>query len=98
MYTQAGQFSKETTHDVLVVGLSKNGHFDSGAAAVNSIINGQLDELKKQGLLSTDKGELRSFFTFGQANTPTILTLGLGSKDELTQEDIRELAGKVGKK
>ncbi|MFK3938388.1 leucyl aminopeptidase [Alkalihalobacillus sp. NPDC078783] len=98
MYTQAGQFSKETTHDVLVVGLSKNGHLDSGAATVNTIINGQLDELKKQGLLSTDKGELRSFFTFGQANTPTILTLGLGSKEELTQEDIRELAGKIGKK
>nr|WP_307728735.1 leucyl aminopeptidase [Alkalicoccobacillus plakortidis] len=98
MYKQAAQFSKEATHDVFVIGLLKNGELDSGASELNEIVNGQIGELKKQGLLSSDKGELRSFYTFGQAKTATVYTIGLGNKNELDAQGIRDLVGKIGKK
>ncbi|MDQ0206575.1 leucyl aminopeptidase [Alkalicoccobacillus murimartini] len=98
MYTQARQFTKESSHDVFVIGLLKNGGLDTAASDLNEMLNGQIEELKKQGLLSSDKGELRSFYTFGQAKTATVYTIGLGDKKEVDAEVIRELAGKLGKK
>ncbi|TSB48193.1 leucyl aminopeptidase [Alkalicoccobacillus porphyridii] len=98
MFTQSKEFTKESTHDVLVIGLLKNKELDAGGAALDQLIHNQLTELKKKQLLSSDKGELRSFYTFNQAQTPTIYTIGLGDKKDLDAEVIRELVGKVGKK
>lgn len=98
MFTQSKDFTAESAHDVFVIGLLKNGEVDASGAALDQLIGNQLTELKKKNLLSTDKGELRSFYTLNQTQTPTIYTIGLGNEKDLDTEAVRELAGKLGKK
>ncbi|WP_027410097.1 leucyl aminopeptidase [Anoxybacteroides tepidamans] len=98
MFTVIPELSTETKQEVFVVGLFEQHSPLKGIAAKwNEQLNGQLVELLKEGDISPKRKHVSKIHTLGHTNAKRLYFVGLGKKEELTFEQLREAFGKLFK-
>ncbi|BDG37288.1 leucyl aminopeptidase [Saccharococcus caldoxylosilyticus] len=98
MFTVKSQLSLDTAHEALVIGVfEKNQPLDGIAAEYDRCLGGQLSVLFKEGDISAKKKQISHVHTLNQAGAKRLYFVGLGKKDALTFEGLREAFGKLWK-
>jgi leucyl aminopeptidase len=98
MFTVKSQLSLDTVHEALVIGVfEKNQPLDGIAAEYDRRLGGQLSVLFKEGDISAKKKQISHVHTLNQAGAKRLYFVGLGKKDALTFEGLREAFGKLWK-
>jgi leucyl aminopeptidase len=98
MFTVKSQLSLDTAHEALVIGVfEKNQPLDGIAAEYDRRLGGQLSVLFKEGDISAKKKQISHVHTLNQAGAKRLYFVGLGKKDALTFEGLREAFGKLWK-
>jgi leucyl aminopeptidase len=98
MFTVKSQLSLDTVHEALVIGVfEKKQPLDGIAAEYDRRLGGQLSVLFKEGDISAKKKQISHVHTLNQAGAKRLYFVGLGKKDALTFEGLREAFGKLWK-
>ncbi|WP_096202560.1 leucyl aminopeptidase [Bacillus sp. FJAT-45350] len=82
--------------DALVIGLFENEQYEQ-FEELNEKFDGGLKSLVEDGSIKTKAKEVASLFTFGKINAKKLYFVGLGSKEKVTNEIVREAIAKVFK-
>jgi leucyl aminopeptidase len=94
MFNSLPEFEKSTEHDVLVIGMFEGESLHPEAVKVDRLLSNQLSKLKKAKKMAK-LGKVTMVFSFGDLKSETIYVVGLGKKEELTTESIREAVASV---
>jgi leucyl aminopeptidase len=98
MFTVKSQLSLDTVHEALVIGVfEKNQPLDGIVAEYDRRLGGQLSVLFKEGDISAKKKQISHVHTLNQTGAKRLYFVGLGKKDALTFDGLREAFGKLFK-
>ncbi|MDF0727413.1 leucyl aminopeptidase [Cytobacillus sp. S13-E01] len=98
MFTVKTDLDLTRAHEVLVIGLfEKSKKVEGLAEKLDSVLEGQITELLKDGDISAKIKSLTKIHTLGKLSTKRIYFVGLGKEDKLTFEILRDTYGKLFK-
>ncbi|KAF0996274.1 Cytosol aminopeptidase [Geobacillus sp. TFV-3] len=96
MFTVKPLPSVEERDEALVIGLFEGANSWSGLAGeYDARLGGQLSELRKEGDISAKRGRIAAVHPFLPTGAKRLYFVGLGKKEELTFERLREVFGKL---
>lgn len=96
MFTVKPLPSVEERDEALVIGLFEGANSWSGLAGeYDARLGGRLSELQKEGDISAKQGRIASVHPFLPTGAKRLYFVGLGKKEELTFERLREVFGKL---
>ncbi len=98
MFTVKQALELSKVQETLVIGLfEKTNKLEGLAAEVDSILEGQLTNLLKDGDISAKKKSITKLHTLGRLPAKRIYFVGLGKEDKLSFENLRDTYGKLFK-
>ncbi|MCH1625519.1 leucyl aminopeptidase [Fredinandcohnia quinoae] len=98
MFTVKNEVDVKQAHEALIVGLfSKTQKVTGFTSELDSLLDGQVTELLKDGDISAKYKSISKVHTLGKSATKRIFFIGLGKEEELTFESLREALGKAVK-
>ncbi|QOR66059.1 leucyl aminopeptidase [Cytobacillus suaedae] len=98
MFTVKQEFEFSKVQGTLVIGLfEKTNKLEGLAAEVDSVLEGQLTTLLKDGDVSAKKKSITKLHTLGRLPAKRIYFVGLGKEDKLSFENLRDTYGKLFK-
>ncbi|WP_449537423.1 leucyl aminopeptidase [Ferdinandcohnia sp. Marseille-Q9671] len=84
------------TQEALLIGLfAKNQKTTGLTNELDTILNGQITELLKEGDISTKENKVSKVHTLGKIPVKRLYFVGLGREDKLSFESLREALGKA---
>ncbi|MFC0469601.1 leucyl aminopeptidase [Halalkalibacter kiskunsagensis] len=95
MFKSLPTFERNNEHDVLVFGIFEGEEFPQGAEAVDRLLNDQVSKLKKTKKIAK-QGEMTTVYPLGKLKSEAIYVVGLGKKEDVTTESLREAVARVG--
>ncbi|AMX82458.1 aminopeptidase [Geobacillus subterraneus] len=96
MFTVKPLPSAETAHEALAIGLFEGAEAWSGLAGeYDSRLGGQLSRLRKEGDISAKRGRVAVVHPLLPTGAKRLYFVGLGKKEELTFERLREVFGRL---
>ncbi|OQP07427.1 leucyl aminopeptidase [Geobacillus sp. 46C-IIa] len=96
MFTVKPLPSAETAHEALAIGLFEGTEAWSGLGGeYDSRLGGQLSRLRKEGDISAKRGRVAVVHPLLPTGAKRLYFVGLGKKEELTFERLREVFGKL---
>ncbi len=98
MFSVVHAFQMASHHDAIIIGTFENEGWEGEAANIDQALNNQLSALKKNKRIKTKCGEVTTVFTLGQLGAEAVYVVGLGKKEELTLDKLRQAFGAVSKK
>ncbi|MBE4907433.1 leucyl aminopeptidase [Bacillus luteolus] len=98
MFTVKQALELSKVQETLVIGLfEKTNKLEGLAAEVDSVLEGQLTTLLKDGDISAKKKSITKLHTLGRLSAKRIYFVGLGKEDKLSFEVLRDTYGKLFK-
>lgn len=86
------------SHEALIIGLfSESPQLNSISAQIDTKLDGYVSQLLKDGDISSKRKMITKIHTLGKLSIKRIYFVGLGNKEELTFELVREIFGKTFK-
>ncbi|WP_017726413.1 leucyl aminopeptidase [Halalkalibacterium ligniniphilum] len=99
MYYVSQSSPFEGTHEALIIGMFEgNKPLQEPLAELDKRMNGHLSTLKKEKQLRTKLGTVTEIFSLGLLKSRALYAVGLGKKEELTEEKLRQSLAAAGKK
>ncbi|MFT4412969.1 leucyl aminopeptidase [Fredinandcohnia humi] len=98
MFKVKNEVNVTEVHEALVVGLfTKNQKTAGVTSELDSLLDGQITTLLKEGDISTKLHSVTKIHTLGKSAIKRVFFVGLGREDEVSFESIRETFGKTVK-
>ena len=85
----------ELSHEPIIIGLPDKLHDLSNFDDVDSLLNGVLEELVKEKVLSTKFGEITSTGVTIQTEVKKIIAIGLGKRQDMTSHKMHKVFGRL---
>ncbi|MFS0822235.1 leucyl aminopeptidase [Bacillus sp. 1P02SD] len=98
MFTVKNEIKVQDSHEAIVIGLyAKNQKTTGLTHEIDTLVDGQITVLLKDGDISTKKNNVSKVHTLGKTSIKRVYFLGLGKEDEQSFESLREAFGKAVK-
>lgn len=98
MFTVKNEVKIKEAHEALLIGLlSKNQKITGLSHELDTLLDGQITELLKEGDISTRQHIVSKLHTLGKTPIKRVYFLGLGKENKQTFESLREAFGKAVK-
>ncbi|THE10123.1 leucyl aminopeptidase [Bacillus timonensis] len=98
MFTVKNEIKVQDTHEAILIGLyAKNQKTTGLTHEIDTLVDGQITVLLKEGDISTKKNNVSKVHTLGKTPIKRVYFLGLGKEDEQSFESLREAFGKAVK-
>lgn len=78
--------------DCLILGMTSNQKVDTFFSIVDQALGGMLSKLYQLNEINTDFKHMQTIYTLGQMGARRVILLGLGDKNEITFDRLREAA------
>jgi leucyl aminopeptidase len=95
MFKIKPKWSTEEQEEVLLVGLFQEPKLTGASASVDESLQGAITELIKEGDLSSKPKTIKKLNTLNKVGPKRIYFAGLGKRDELTYEKVRNAFGRA---
>ncbi|RFB15108.1 leucyl aminopeptidase [Bacillus sp. HNG] len=98
MFTVKNEIKVQDTHEAILIGLyAKNQKTTGLTHEIDTLMDGQITVLLKEGDISTKQSIVSKVHTLGKAPIKRVYFLGLGKEDDQSFESLREAFGKAVK-